>query len=784
MRTNANHKMRPGAAFFLGVSASLALAAQAAAQTLICPAGMAPRAQSGNADAFDTAGGDVNTPENALGPILAAGETGNNNNTARLRRIGPELTLDLTDLVPENGVITLSIARNNNNGVMDILLSDNAASGFVFVGSFGNGGSLGSSPVNPDLLQHIQVQAPAGGARFVRFFRTRGGMRVDGVEYQDICVQVRDYGDAPASYGEASAGIAPDLRLGGLVDGDDVSQSDPQAQGDDADGSDDEDGVRLAGGDLQDQSLTIGERTVLSVNAVGGGVLNAWVDFNASRQFEAGEQIATDLPLVNGANLLELDVPPTATAGETFARFRLCRTAGTCASPASSPPNPDGEGEVEDYRIFLAEPGMRLSGQVFEDNGAGGVPAHDGARASDEIGLAGVLVRAFDDADASGAHEAGETVFGETVTDADGRYMLALDDAAAGRAVTTTTALAGPQWLHVSQNPNVLASGGAAALPGLVNPNLADGAMIFVPAANETYTDANFGQVRQPTLSGATQGAAAPGGVAAFPFRSRAAASGEVVFVVAAVSQTPDPTVFSEIQILLDANGDQRLDAGDTLLAGPATVSEGDEINLLLRVQAAAGAPPDARLDAALTALTDFNAAPVDLAPFAVGGDANACAAAAATAPTGFDIDHCIAVAIRINGAEQSLLAVEKTVCNETEGEIAFATDNRGDPGDILVYRLRVENIGAEPAFDPHILDATPALTRAAGAVVAAPLGGPLAPAPASCPGVISFAPAGIAGCAVSAPVSGGAGDVAWRCTGALNPGDRGEFFFQVEVKR
>ena len=779
MMRNTRHKMRLCAAFLLGLGASV-ISVQAAAQALLCPAGMALRAQSGNADAFDTGGGAVNNPGNALGPILAAGTTGNNGNTARLRGAGPELTLDLTDLVPENGVVTLSIARNNNNGLMDILLSDNAGGGFVSVGSFGNGGSLGSSPINPDILQHIQVQAPTGGARFVRFMRARGGLRIDGVEYQNICVEARDFGDAPASYGDASAGIAPDLRLGGTVDDEDFSQNDPQAQGDDADGSDDEDGVRLAGADLQDRSLTIGVRTVLSVNIVGDGILNAWIDFNANGQFDAGEQIAADLALANGANLVEAAIPPTAAAGETFARFRLCRSSGACASPVSSPPDPDGEGEVEDYRILLAAPGITVSGQVFEDNGAGGVLAHDGVQAGAEAGLAGVRLRAFDDADASGRFEAGETLFGETETGADGAYVLALDDAAAGRVITVTAALAGPAWLHVSQNPDVLAPGGAQALPGLVNTDLADGAAVFVPLANTTYTDADFGQIRQPALSGAAERPAPPGGIAAFPFRYRAHANGDVAFAAVTLSETPE--MFSDMQVLIDVNGDQRLDAGDVLTTGAATVNGGDDINLILRVQIAAGAPPDAALDAALAALTDFNAAPIDIAPFAVAGDASICAAAA-TAPIGFDIDHCAAAPIRIRRAEPSLLAIEKTVCNETQGETGFARDNNGDPGDVLIYRLRVENIGAEPAFDPQILDATPALTRALGSIVAAPLGEPLAPAPTSCPGAISIAPAGLSGCAVSAPANGVAGDVTWRCTGTFNPGERGDFYFQVEVQ-
>ena len=79
----------------------------------ICPAGDTVISSSGNADSQTNAG--VNDPNNALGAP--------NNNYADLRA-NDVLTLDLTDLVPENTTIDIRIARGNNNGRVTIEASN------------------------------------------------------------------------------------------------------------------------------------------------------------------------------------------------------------------------------------------------------------------------------------------------------------------------------------------------------------------------------------------------------------------------------------------------------------------------------------------------------------------------------------------------------------------------------------------------------------------------------------------------------------------------------------
>ncbi|MDH7602621.1 MAG: GEVED domain-containing protein, partial [Armatimonadota bacterium] len=89
----------------------------------------------------------------------------------------------------------------------------------------------------------------------------------------------------------------------------------------------------------------------VTVTATPGmnAVLNAWIDFDKNGKWsDPGEQIAVDLPVVNGLNVLSFQVPAGAAVGvDTFARFRLSTVKGlSFAGPA-----PDGE--VEDYKVSI-----------------------------------------------------------------------------------------------------------------------------------------------------------------------------------------------------------------------------------------------------------------------------------------------------------------------------------------------------------------------------------------------------------------------------------------------
>ena len=160
-----------------------------------------------------------------------------------------------------------------------------------------------------------------------------------------------DFGDAPrasTNYPTTSAKDGPihiigsGLFLGASVDSENDGQPHANALGDDNAG-DDEDGVTFG-------SLTAGSTANVTIVAAvpSSAVLNAWIDFNADGDWsDVGEQVFIDEPLANGSNPRSFSIPASAANGDTFARFRVTRSAGYSFTGLA----PDGE--VEDYEINI-----------------------------------------------------------------------------------------------------------------------------------------------------------------------------------------------------------------------------------------------------------------------------------------------------------------------------------------------------------------------------------------------------------------------------------------------
>ena len=203
------------------------------------------------------------------------------------------------------------------------------------------------------------------GTTFVRFrFSSAGGLSYDGLaldgEVEDYQVEIEewDFGDAPdptyptlaASNGAAHV-IVPGFFLGSGVDWDADGQPDPNALGDDNDGTDDEDGVVFT------SALVIGGTATVDVTASAVGKLDAWVDFTGDGDWaDAGEQIFTNQGLVSGLNSLSFPVPDTAKVGTTFARFRFSSAGGLSYDGLAL------GGEVEDYEV---ERPITVGGEVY-----------------------------------------------------------------------------------------------------------------------------------------------------------------------------------------------------------------------------------------------------------------------------------------------------------------------------------------------------------------------------------------------------------------------------------
>ena len=190
-------------------------------------------------------------------------------------------------------------------------------------------------------------------------------------------VRAIDFGDAPLSYGNASHEINlfkvsggnynRYVYLGQLVDPEDEYFDTIDADGDDNDGVNDEDGVIFG-------ELIKGANATIQVTArtVGSsfGFISAWIDWNGDGDFlDVGERIITNQIVAGGYSAaVNINVPETAIAGHTYARFRI--------GPSNL--GPSGQaifGEVEDYKILILDniPGLihHKTGTFNDEDGNG-----------------------------------------------------------------------------------------------------------------------------------------------------------------------------------------------------------------------------------------------------------------------------------------------------------------------------------------------------------------------------------------------------------------------------
>ncbi|RLD14818.1 MAG: hypothetical protein DRI28_02510 [Caldiserica bacterium] len=162
--------------------------------------------------------------------------------------------------------------------------------------------------------------------------------------------ETMDFGDAPdPSYptllknNGARHIITPNILLGTKIDSENDGQPNANATGDDVlDGNNDEDGVTFT------TSLIPGGVAGVKIIASARGFIDAWIDFNIDGDWlDTNEQIFISTPVSAGVNNLNFNVPSSAKAGKTFARFRFSTTGGL------SPTGLATDGEVEDYMVEI-----------------------------------------------------------------------------------------------------------------------------------------------------------------------------------------------------------------------------------------------------------------------------------------------------------------------------------------------------------------------------------------------------------------------------------------------
>ena len=171
-----------------------------------------------------------------------------------------------------------------------------------------------------------------------------------------------DFGDAPASYGNAGQSVNANIALGfGLVPDDDLTQkTSVDAEGDDTDTApiefDDEDGIRLSNGQaLNGQTLNKGTVIDLDVTTFGSGFLSGWVDLDNDGTFSGSNELLIDDFAINSSTItttsVPLLIPLTANVGTSYVRFRYSTTQNEGFTGLSL-----NDGEVEDYQIDIQAP--------------------------------------------------------------------------------------------------------------------------------------------------------------------------------------------------------------------------------------------------------------------------------------------------------------------------------------------------------------------------------------------------------------------------------------------
>ncbi len=182
-----------------------------------------------------------------------------------------------------------------------------------------------------------------------------------GTHYQNLSfpiIRPRDFGDAPISYGSADTYHELDKRffLGDKIDFEKGSAGSLNADLDDRVSCNDDDGVVFP------KSMKFDSIVSIDVKAsYFGGILNAWIDFDANGKFDAHERVIDYKKLQPGTNRLQVRFP-TQKSGtgpvQTYARFRLSPLSIVNANgDATFDIQPTGKalqgGEVEDYRITI-----------------------------------------------------------------------------------------------------------------------------------------------------------------------------------------------------------------------------------------------------------------------------------------------------------------------------------------------------------------------------------------------------------------------------------------------
>ena len=564
------------------------------------------------------------------------------------------------------------------------------------------------------------------------------------------CMVSADYGDS--SYVDAKAGhffydgnsngIA-DFRLGLEIDPELAQAFSADATGDDLLELDDEDGV-VVPESIVVETLTTLKVTVTDEVSSPNLMLYVWVDLNGKDGYEGNNELVYSQSVTNGENDVQITLNAKLTDGhngKTTMRLRLCDTTdgGDCNEPddvslGDIAPN----GEVEDYEFTLINQ-ILLRGFVFEDNGLGGVTAHDGIKAGSEKGLSGFIVKAIYRGAAT-TNYSNNDVLATTRTRGNGSYELLLPVEIAEEQVDLIVE-SQARWLDISESDVSL----EAEVEGTTQ---FDTTMEVTPLAGSVIENLNFGKVRQPIIDTDNYGEFEPGQFVEFAHRFKYYTLGSVDFTESIVEVAPANDAWT-IALYQDANCNGAIDTSEAIInttVSLATFNETDnDICIVSRIYIPENAPLNSIFNYDLVATMSFSG----------------------SSYPDLSVKDNDTVKVSFKGAGQ--LTIKKYVTN-ISGDNIKGISNLGKPNDILEYEIQFMNHGSDDIRSVEIFDFTPAYTELEGTMNAC----------------IGSLPSGVT-CQVFADdgsaVSGYEGRLKWVLDGILKPGDEGYVTYRVKIK-
>ncbi|HIF9195078.1 TPA: GEVED domain-containing protein [Photobacterium damselae] len=553
------------------------------------------------------------------------------------------------------------------------------------------------------------------------------------------CYDSTDYGDAAASYGQASHayldaaldGIA-DLSLGSRWDPEFTQWISADASGDDTHGQDDED-LNIPA------QIIVETSTTLPIQVIGDGFVSIWVDLNNDGDFaDSNEQLINDQAVTTGNNSISVILDAASAEGfngNTVMRVRLCSSANSCNTFDGAA----SDGEVEDHWFELLNR-IVLSGVVFEDNGVGGATAaHDGLQEGSEVGLGNFTVTVtFNDTGVTG-FTSGD-VIATDLTSGDGSYQFVIDVDFSGKDLLLDV-IKQADWIDISEAD-------VTGITQVTSSSVTDSQMSVNASAGDDISGLDFGKVQEPRMEPDNFSEAEPGKSVLFSHKFTAATAGSVNFSIINTEVEPANDGWNAV-LYQDNDCNGAIDGADAQIVNPVAVSGNTAVCLLSKVFVPADAP--------LNALYHY-----DIAADMTFAD---------SAATGHGVTRQVldkdTVRATFSGAGE--LKLEKTVRNITQGT-AVGVSNQGRPGDVLEYTITFTNVGSGDLTEVSIFDSTPSYTELSQAIDCTS---------GSIPASLTCIPVTANG----TNAVGYEGEVRWDMTGSLLAGEQGTVVYLVVIR-